>query len=80
MFQRDLLNRGSHFHLFLHRLRFLEPAIETSPADRCQLKTLKREEIYVKAPVQMLVTFLAFAAVVRIPRSSRERGYRSRRE
>src|SRR5215469_13597431 len=37
MFQRDLLNRGSHFHLFLLWLRFLQPTVETCPAHRREL-------------------------------------------
>jgi hypothetical protein len=37
MFQRDLLNRRSHFHLFLHRLRFLQPPVEACPAHLSQL-------------------------------------------
>jgi hypothetical protein len=37
MFQRDLLNHGSHFHLILHRLRFLQPPIQARPAYPSQL-------------------------------------------
>jgi len=35
MFQRDLLDRASHFHLFL--LRFLQPPVEACPAHLRQL-------------------------------------------
>jgi hypothetical protein len=37
MFHRDLLNRGSHFHLRLHRLWFLQPAVEACPVHLGQL-------------------------------------------
>jgi len=37
MFQRDLLNHGSHFHLLLHRQWLLQPPVEACPAHRSQL-------------------------------------------